>query len=240
MKVAKKDTLDNPFSFWEALPLLGSTVSQRIFLLIHHHSETPLPVIQFARLSGFHPILTTSSLAHSDYLKSLGATEVFDRSLSAPSLHRRIQDALSSRARDFRSGGDRHKSAVTAEGGILALRYAFDAVGNGDTSSIALNALVSGGTLISVGGALSMLLKLERWNKTVVNVYGTLHAPQNRVFGVELMKAFEQSLTIGEFKPNRVEILQNGLRGIEGGLNRLARGQVSGVKLVARPQETSM
>ncbi|TFK16381.1 hypothetical protein FA15DRAFT_711897 [Coprinopsis marcescibilis] len=39
-------------------------------------------VIQLAHLSGFSPIITTSSLKHEEFLKSLGATNVHDRSLS--------------------------------------------------------------------------------------------------------------------------------------------------------------
>ena len=39
-------------------------------------------------------------------------------------------------------------------------------------------------------------------------------------------------------KPNNVEVLPDGLAGIPDGLRRLELDQVSGVKLVARPQET--
>ena len=49
-------------------------------------------VIQAARLNGFSPIIATSSARHSDWLKSLGATHVLDRSLP-PS---EIKDKLSS------------------------------------------------------------------------------------------------------------------------------------------------
>ena len=38
-------------------------------------------------------------------------------------------------------------------------------------------------------------------------------------------------------QPNRVEILPGGLNGIVDGLERLRHNQVSGVKLVAHPQE---
>ena len=43
-------------------------------------------VIQLAKLSGFSPIITTSSLAHADYLKSLGATYVLDRNAPLTSI----------------------------------------------------------------------------------------------------------------------------------------------------------
>ncbi len=40
-------------------------------------------------------------------------------------------------------------------------------------------------------------------------------------------------------QPNRVEVLPNGLAGIIDGLERMKKDQVSGTKLVARPQETA-
>jgi len=40
------------------------------------------------------------------------------------------------------------------------------------------------------------------------------------------------------FQPNRVEVLPNGLLGIPDGLDRLARDEISRLKLVAHPQET--
>jgi hypothetical protein len=39
------------------------------------------------------------------------------------------------------------------------------------------------------------------------------------------------------FQPNRVEVLPGGLGGIVDGLERLGNKQVSGVKLIVRPQE---
>ncbi|KAF4614052.1 hypothetical protein D9613_007417 [Agrocybe pediades] len=38
-------------------------------------------VLQLAKISGFSPIITTASLKHTDFLKSLGATHVLDRNL---------------------------------------------------------------------------------------------------------------------------------------------------------------
>lgn len=39
-------------------------------------------------------------------------------------------------------------------------------------------------------------------------------------------------------KPNKVELIGEGLKGIPDALQRLADGKVSGVKVVARPGET--
>lgn len=38
-------------------------------------------------------------------------------------------------------------------------------------------------------------------------------------------------------QPNRYEVLPNGLEGIPSGLERLKKGEVSGTKLVAHPQD---
>ncbi|TEB33453.1 hypothetical protein FA13DRAFT_1789900 [Coprinellus micaceus] len=42
----------------------------------------------------------------------------------------------------------------------------------------------------------------------------------------------------GDVKPLRVEVLPDGLKGIPEGLKRLEEDKVSGVKLVAHPQDT--
>lgn len=40
-------------------------------------------------------------------------------------------------------------------------------------------------------------------------------------------------------QPNKIEVLPNGLAGIIDGLLRLENNQVSGYKLIAKPQETA-
>jgi len=40
------------------------------------------------------------------------------------------------------------------------------------------------------------------------------------------------------YKPNNVELVAEGLKGIPAALERLASGRIGGVKLVARPGET--
>ena len=49
----------------------------------------------------------------------------------------------------------------------------------------------------------------------------------------------EQCKLISVFKPNRVEVLPNGLESIGSALQRLQDNKVSGVKLIARPLETA-
>ena len=42
----------------------------------------------------------------------------------------------------------------------------------------------------------------------------------------------------GSWKPNKVELIAEGLKGVPAALERMTQGKASGVKLVARPQET--
>lgn len=53
--------------------------------------DTALPVIQLAKMSGFSPIITTSALKHTEYLKGLGATHVIDRYLSFSGLQHAVE-----------------------------------------------------------------------------------------------------------------------------------------------------
>jgi hypothetical protein len=40
------------------------------------------------------------------------------------------------------------------------------------------------------------------------------------------------------WKPNKVELIAEGLKGVPAALERMTEGKASGVKLVVRPQET--
>ena len=50
----------------------------------------------------------------------------------------------------------------------------------------------------------------------------------------------DQLLATGKLQPNPVEVLQNGLAAVPGGLQRLKAGKVSGLKLVARIADTPL
>lgn len=92
-----------------------------MLLLIDH-----LEAIQLAKLSGFGPIVTTSSLKHESFLKSLGATHVMDRKVPPT------------------------KANVEAISGV-SMQLAFDAIASSQTQSDALNVLGSGGEVVAVG-----------------------------------------------------------------------------------------
>jgi NADPH:quinone reductase-like Zn-dependent oxidoreductase len=84
-------------------------------------------VLQFAKLSGFNPIITTASLKHTDYLKSFGATHVLDRNLPAPDIKSEVRKIAS-----------------------RPVEYVYDAVSSSETQNLGLDLLVPGGSLLVV------------------------------------------------------------------------------------------
>ncbi|CAA7269466.1 unnamed protein product [Cyclocybe aegerita] len=171
--------------------------------------------IQLARLSGFSPIIATASLKHAEALKSLGATAVFDRKLSSAELSAEIAKVTTGKS----------------------LNVVFDTVGLPVTQQTAVD-------IVAPGGAVSVVLPPDASvkipdDKTVYQVLSLLTLPPN----TKLLEALYHDhvttwLEKGILKPNRVEILPNGLAGIPDGFKKLENDQVSRAKLVARPQET--
>ncbi|PCH39326.1 GroES-like protein [Wolfiporia cocos MD-104 SS10] len=170
-------------------------------------------VIQVAKLAGFSPIITTASLTNADYLRGLGATHVLDRKLSAEQLKAQV-------------------SSITS----ASIQIVYDAISEADTQVAAYDLVSSGGTLVLVL-ANSIPESKRTSDKKIVNVYGVVNAPENRATGASLYNQLTRLLENGSIKPNRVEVLPNGLQGIVDGLKKLQAG-ISSIKLVAHPQET--
>ncbi|TFK84531.1 GroES-like protein [Polyporus arcularius HHB13444] len=176
--------------------------------------------IQLARLQGFSPIITTASLRNEDWLKSLGATHVIDRTLPDEAILAEIPK-------------------LTRGEPIV---YAFDAVGFEQSQQLAYNALSPGGAIVTVNPAADAALKekVQRDGsaKTVGCCYGDLRIPPHRKLGVELCSRLTEWLEKGIIVPNRVEVIPGGLLGAPEGCERIKHNKVSGVKLVVHPQET--
>ncbi|KAH9933259.1 chaperonin 10-like protein [Amylocystis lapponica] len=171
-------------------------------------------VLQLARLSGFGPIIATASLHNATLLKSLGATHVLDRHLSADALLAEIAQITSA-----------------------PVETVYDAVSLPGTQLAAHRVLAPGGILIILQP--NAIPKEEQsGDKTVVLTFGNIHVPLYRAWGIEFAKALTGFLEEKAIVPNRVEILPGGLAGIQSGLDRLRKDEVSGKKLVVRPQET--
>ncbi|PIL24399.1 hypothetical protein GSI_14152 [Ganoderma sinense ZZ0214-1] len=173
-------------------------------------------VIQFARLSGFSPIITTASLHNAPFLKSIGATHVLDRNLPSDQL---IAEATKLAGSHF--------------------EVVYDAISTPDTFSTAYALTAQGGSLVTVLVSEELNAKGKQDGKAVHMAHGLFAPPLNHDIGRTLLDALPALLESGDIKPNRTEILPGGLNGVPDGLRRLKNNQVSGVKLVVHPQDTA-
>jgi len=172
-------------------------------------------VIQLGKLAGFSPIIATASLHNTDLLKSLGATHIVDRNLAGPELISAVKK-------------------ITTD----PIELVYDTVSYADTQNMGYDLLATGGViLITLKNAVDPVKQTE--TKKIAHVFGLTHAPSNRKLGQSLFARLTELLEKGLIKPNRVEALPDGLAGIQGGLERLKKNQVSGCKLIAHPQETA-
>ncbi|KAI9000502.1 GroES-like protein [Trametes punicea] len=176
--------------------------------------------IQLARLAGHTPIITTASPHNAALLTELGATHVLDRS--------RPNDSILA-------------ELPTLTGG-KPIEFAFVAVPfEHEACRLGRDALAPGGALAIVVPAPSRIpedVANPGDGKRVGYVFGSARLPQNRECGVEVFKHLTGWLEQGLLKPNPVELLPNGLAGIPEGLARMKARQISGKKVVTRPQET--
>lgn len=170
--------------------------------------------IQVAKLSGFSPIITTASPHNAAYLQGLGATHVLDRALSGDALRAAVKQITSA-----------------------PIEFAYDAVSGADTQTAGYELLAPGGAIVIVLANAVPEAKQTK-DRKIEHVFGNVNAPQNRALGRSLYAKLTGLLETGAIKPNRVEVLPNGLQGIILGLAKLKAG-VSNVKLVGRPQETA-
>ncbi|TFK36722.1 chaperonin 10-like protein [Crucibulum laeve] len=183
------------------------------------YSGTPLVVfgggssvgqyaLQLANASGFSPIITTASEKHTDYLKSLGATHVIDRHISSSALSSEILKIT-----------DKPITAI------------YDAISTKETQQDAHTILAPGGTI-----ALVCPPALEASDgKTFISLFAARNLPQNSALLENMYTALTQWVEEGIIKPNRIEVLPNGLAGITDGLKRLENKEISGLKLIAHP-----
>ncbi|KAF8524571.1 GroES-like protein [Hysterangium stoloniferum] len=164
--------------------------------------------IQLARISGFSPIVTTTSPHNADLVKSLGATHVIDR-----------------------------KADVVAEAKKILTtppQYIYDAIADSSTQVQAWQILGANGTLILVIPPVDAI-KGDEDGKRPIHIFGNVHI--QRDLGRAMYATLTEYLASEKITPNRVEIVPGGLSGIPEGLQRMQRNEVSGVKLIARPQE---
>lgn len=164
-------------------------------------------VIQFAKLSGFSPIVTTSSVKHTDYLKTIGATHVVDRNSS---LLAQIKN-------------------ITKQ----PIPFVYDAISERSTQQAGLDVLADGGTMVTVSPVDSQVEGKEAIHVVGLLTAPAHLKLLETLYSTKLSGWLEE----GIIKPNRVEYLPGGLGAIVAGLKRLENNEVSGVKLVVHPQD---
>jgi NADPH:quinone reductase-like Zn-dependent oxidoreductase len=141
-------------------------------------AEGTVPALQLAKLSGFSPIITTSSPSNFGLLKSLGATHTLGRS------------AIGSLGAEV--------AKITLE----PVMYAYDAWSNAETQQALYDLLAPNGGLVIV--LPKAVKEVDDKNITVLNVYGSVHVPVNRDIGVSLFGALEGLLANGTIKVKSV------------------------------------
>lgn len=139
-------------------------------------TSSPRTAIQFARLSGFSPIITTASAKHESYLKSLGATHVIDRTKPRSEILATIKQ-------------------IAKE----PLKYAFEAIGDAETQTLAYETLAPGGRLVVVLPNEVDKAKLTS-DKEVIFTVCALQQEGQRDVGRELYKHLTALLEAGDIK----------------------------------------
>jgi NADPH:quinone reductase-like Zn-dependent oxidoreductase len=133
-------------------------------------------VIQAAKLSGFSPIIATASLKHTDYLKTLGATHVLDRSLSAADLKSKVKEIVSS-----------------------PVDLVYDAVSIAETENAGYDLLSEDGKLIIVTSNLVDKDKVTE-KKQIIGIFGSFAIPATRELGKEFYSQLSKLVEAGDIK----------------------------------------
>jgi NADPH:quinone reductase-like Zn-dependent oxidoreductase len=175
--------------------------------------------IQFAREAGYK-VLTTCSPKNNEYVKSLGATEVFDYN----------DPEVGSKIRAFTSN---------------KLKYAWDTQGDASSGQICADALSSEGEDIRFGTITDPSMFLRKDAKVTATIMYTIFGEAFTKYGHDFpvleadfefakmwMSLVEKLVSEGKVKPHRKKVGTGGLEGVVKGLEELKSGKVSGQKLV--------
>lgn len=178
--------------------------------------------IQFSKLSGFDHIVTSSSPSHFDYLKTLGATEVLDRSKAT-------------------SGSD-FASVIPSNSTV---EFVYDSISSPSTQLLAVEILqqLKGGKVIVVmqpdEKAVAAGSAEGKPEVKVVNILGMGSNPDYRYVSEPLaahVGGEDGYVAQGKVVLNRPHVVEGGLESVEKALKANKEG-VSGVKVVIRPNE---
>ncbi|KAG8935511.1 hypothetical protein FRC02_007870 [Tulasnella sp. 418] len=170
--------------------------------------------IQFARLAGLSEIVVTASPRHTEYLKSLGATHVFDRFTEPKKLEEDIRKVI---------GDD--------------LIYAFDPISVAETQALSWSLLSDRlpGALITTQSPIGKDKAPKKPEGTRWNIIQG--SPSKREVTVPYWRNVRRWAEEGKIRPNNVALIAGGLNGIPKALDILQKG-VSAEKLVVKPVDT--
>lgn len=133
-----------------------------------------------------------------------------------------------------------------------AVNVVFDAAGS--ALDVAADCVQEGGRVVTVSPMAPLTRDLDAKKVTLVRVQGYyaspdvmpfkrddvaayLATPEHTKFGRLIIEHLPRMLEEGQVQGNRYEVLEGGIEGILGGLERLQKGSVSGLKLVAHPHD---
>ncbi|TFY82413.1 hypothetical protein EWM64_g1605 [Hericium alpestre] len=175
-------------------------------------------VIQLAKLSGFGPIITTASSRNAEYAKAAGATHVID----------------------YNTTSYADLPAAVAKITSTPVPLIYDVIASPESQKASWAILAPKGTLVvSHDPVVGKLGEEAEDSKRVELVWGSTTDSDWHEIGNDIWAHLTGLLETGAVKPNKVEVLPDGLAGIPAGVERVGQGKVSGVKLVAHPQETA-
>ncbi|KZO97040.1 GroES-like protein [Calocera viscosa TUFC12733] len=197
------------------LPLDGEKVTPKVqgetLLVWGGSSGVGALAVQIGVISGFK-VIATASPKNFEYVKSLGAETVLD-----------YHDA---------------DIADQIKGLAPNLRYAFDAIGEKESTSGVLSSLNHIGSevatvLPSHGEATSGT------NPVTHHIFaGSMYFPEQDTLRLGLAAFWQILVNEGKIIPHPTKLMPNGLNSIDEGFDFMRQGKVSGVKLVYHPEET--
>ena len=132
--------------------------------------------MQLASLSGFSPIITTASPKNTDFLKSLGASHVLDRSLS-------VDDLVSA------------VKKITRE----PVSSVIDTIAAQATQTAGYEILASGGVL-SLTQPAQIPQEKRVTDKSIYEIFASIYFPENQALGVGFYNHLTQYLESGDIK----------------------------------------
>jgi NADPH:quinone reductase-like Zn-dependent oxidoreductase len=135
-----------------------------------------LTAIQFARLSGFSPIIVTASAHNTELLQSLGATHIIPRSVPLSSLPSEI-------------------AKITTE----PVEIVFDSISLPETQLAGINVLAPNGTIIVLLGP-TQEAKDKAGSKEFAHVFGSFAPPATRPMGYALTEQLPTYIADGLLK----------------------------------------